>query len=244
MTAAQVALLKDRMLQIRCDLVACCLPEQSKQQIVSGVERSSRMVVQYLCQIFLNQVLTNTRNRRQSLPLPLLLLFPLPCNCVLLQPSNLLPFQACLLPLLRLLCDPRIQNSPSKQHTSTIYAALFQDLDHARCAAMARQLMAALPSTPDTSSTSQNTSSQAAADAPLGDSSSSSSLSNAGPAATAAAAMGGPAAVWAVTEGLQGCWETKGWLDVLEPLVWYLLEVLRRFRQDGAWQQRKEGEKR
>jgi hypothetical protein len=40
----------------------------------------------------------------------------------------------------------------------------------------------------------------------------------------------------------QGCWVPSGWLDVVEPFVCYLLEVLRRFRQDDSWQQRKEGE--
>jgi hypothetical protein len=164
----------------------------------------------------------------KTLPLPFLSTY---CPYTL-QANNLLPFQACLLPLMRLLADPRIQNSPSKHFTNTIYSAVFHDLDHGRCAAMIRQLLTTLQKTPPASSSATtSTSSQ--------DTSSASGSSSGGFDAAAAVAMGGAAAKWA---GVNGCWATRGWLDVLEPFVWYLLEVLRRFRQDGSWQQHKEGE--
>jgi hypothetical protein len=140
---------------------------------------------------------------------------------------------------MRLLTDPRIQNSPSKQFTNMIYAAVFHDIDHGRCAAMIRQLLTTLPKSPPASSSDTSSDSQAASSATSSTSNSSSGgLHGPGFDAAAAGAMGGSAAVWA---GPKGCWATRGWLDVLEPFVWYLLEVLRRFRQDGSWQQRKEG---
>lgn len=54
-------------------------------------------------------------------------------------------------------------------------------------------------------------------------------------AATAAAGLCG------VLAPAPGCWVPVDWVDVVEPFVGHLVEVLRRFREDGAWQQHKEG---
>lgn len=128
---------------------------------------------------------------------------------------------------MRLLNDPQVQTSTCKQFTNPIYATLFHELDYMRVTLMLQSLSTVVVDTSSPSS-SVNAGSTATGTAAAGTRSSNSS--------TAVAGLG------SVLAPAAGCWVPADWVDILEPFVGHLVEVLRRFRGDGAWEQNKAGE--
>lgn len=166
---------------------------------------------------------------------PAVAVAPVTVYCCLLchlQAGNALPFLSCFLPLMKLLNDPQVQTSTSKQFTNPIYATLFHELDYKRVASMLQSFSKEAGNTPagNMQATGSTASDRGASTcitpsaAMVGSSSS-----------TTVAGWGG------VQAPVAGCWVPADWSDVIEPFVAHLLEILRRFREDGVWEMKKAG---